>query len=103
MYLRTIGNIPSNLGGLKIPKNSVLVGASATIRSTSNLKFHVRKNNEPNDLSIITISSATGVVVNDLNVDFKENDTVLVKCTTDSNARDGKIILFFAEDGGDLD
>ncbi len=102
MYLRTVAGVPSNLTGTRIPKDMVLVGATAQISSTGSLDIHIRKNKQSTDEALIQIVGSTGVTNDTLNVAFDADDVIMIKCTCPSgNAKNANVVLFFAEDGGD--
>lgn len=101
MYLRTVANVPSNLTGTRIPKNAVLVGATAQLSSTGTVDFHIRKNNQTSDEAVVQIVSGIGVTDNLLNVNFDADDVILIKCTCPAgNAKNAHLVLIFAEYGG---
>lgn len=101
-YLRSIDSIPSNLTGERIPKDYVLIGATAQISETGTCIIHVRKNNATTDDATIVITNGIGVTIDDFNIKFTANDRIYTKCTCPTgDVYDLKLKLFFGEYGGE--
>lgn len=101
-YLRT-GDIASNVTGIRLHNDMLLVGATAEISAIGSCEFRVRKNNNAADLAVITITNDLGVTVTDLNVGFKQSDVLEVYCTCSGTTISNPILrLIIMEDGGEI-
>lgn len=88
----SIENIPSNLGGYRIPKNGTIISSSVQSSNFSNVNFYV-KNNLLSDLFSITLSSEKGKLYDNLNIDVFAGDSIKVLLETISGVIDYPILI----------
>lgn len=88
-WLNVVSKIRSNLTGYKIPRNALITTVSVQCESVAdNCRFFIQRNDVPTNLANIPLTSQSGDVIENVNVELTGHDFLQVKLSVLSGTVD---------------